>query len=270
MHAHPDDEAIFTGGTIARLCDAGATVALVMCTGGELGAALATGSALAPHREDETRNSCRHLGLPDRRIDFLPYEDSGMRGENPNGFAHQDLDHAARRVLAASLALCGGPIDAIVTYDDHGIYGHPDHVAAHQAAHQAAAIHGQTFGSTPTIYESTVDREYLHFVETHVVVDAGGGRPDGRGLASTDLGLSTLEIDTTVDVASAIDRKRAALAAHASQLPEDAPLFELGEANFAAVYGLEWYRRVGPPSVLDDLGRGARSLRRRLTPNRVE
>ena len=156
-------------------------------------------------------------------------------------------------MLAASLALCGGQLDAIVTYDDHGIYGHPDHIAAHEAAHLAAAIHATEFGTAPTVYESTVDREYLHFVETHVVVDASGGRPTNRGLASTNLGLSTLEIDATVDVASVINRKRAALAAHASQLPDDAPLFELGEANFAAVYGLEWYRRVGPPTALDEL-----------------
>lgn len=236
---------------MARLVDAGHTVALVICTGGELGAALTTGDALAPHREEETRTSCRHLGIDQRRVDFLPYEDSGMDGENPAGFVHQDRGHAARRVLAASMALCGGPLDAIVTYDDHGIYGHPDHVAAHEAAHLAAAVHEAEFGTAPTVYESTVDREYLHFVETHVVVDASGGRPADRGLASTDLGLSSLEIDTTVDVGAVIDRKRAALAAHASQLPEDAPLFELGEANFAAVYGLEWYRRVGPPTALD-------------------
>ena len=253
VHAHPDDEAIFTGGTMARLVDAGATVALVMCTGGELGAALATGDALAPHREAETRASCSQIGIDQRRVDFLPYQDSGMRGENPDGFVHQDRDQAARRMLAASTALCDGPLDAIVTYDDHGIYGHPDHVAAHEVAHLAAALHTTTFGSTPTIYESTVDREYLHFVETHVVVDAGGGRPTDRGLASTNLGLSTLEIDTTVDVSAVIERKRAALAAHASQLPDDAPLFELGEANFAAVYGLEWYRRVGAATQLDRL-----------------
>ncbi len=253
VHAHPDDEAIFTGGTIARLCDIGAEVGLVMCTGGELGAALATGDALAPHREAETRASCDHLGLAARRVDFLPYEDSGMDGENIDGFVHQDLDHAARRILAASVALCGGPLDAIVTYDDHGIYGHPDHIAAHQATHRAAGHHHQIYGSTPTIYESTVDREYLHFVATHIVVDASGGRPADRGLASTDLGLATLDIDTTIDVAPVIERKRAALGAHASQLPEDAPLFELGEANFAAVYGLEWYRRVGPATVLDHL-----------------
>ena len=251
VHAHPDDEAIFTGGTMARLADGGATVGLVMCTGGELGAALTTGNALAPHREQETRDSCRHLGIDQRRIDFLPYEDSGMDAENPSGFVHQDRDQAARRMLGASIALCGGPLDAIVTYDDHGIYGHPDHVAAYEAAHLAAQLHQHEYGTLPTIYEATVDREYLHFVETHVVVDAGGGRPLDRGLASTDLGLSTLDIDLTVDVAPVIERKRAALAAHASQLPDDAPLFELGEANFAAVYGLEWYQRIGPPTALD-------------------
>ena len=251
VHAHPDDEAIFTGGTMARLADARATVGLVMCTGGELGAALTTGNALAPHREQETRESCRHLGIDQRRIDFLPYEDSGMHAENPSGFVHQDRDQAARRILGASIALCGGPLDAIVTYDDHGIYGHPDHVAAYEAAHLAAQLHQHEYGTRPTIYEATVDREYLHFVETHVVVDAGGGRPVDRGLASTDLGLATLDIDLTIDIARVIERKRAALAAHASQLPDDAPVFELGEANFAAVYGLEWYRRVGPPTALD-------------------
>lgn len=253
VHAHPDDEAIFTGGTLARLTDAGVTVGLVMATGGELGEAIRTGDPLAPHREAETRRSCSILGVDDRRLGFLPYEDSGMHGENPNGLWHQDLDRAARRILAAALVVCGGPVEAIVTYDDHGIYDHPDHVAVHRASVLACDLHELECGTRPTRYESTVDREYLHFVETHVVVDAGGGRPTGRGLSSTALGLSTLEIDTVVDVTTTLERKRQAMAAHASQLPADAPLFELGEANFAAVYGLEWYRRVGPPSVLDEL-----------------
>lgn len=250
VHAHPDDEAIFTGGTMALLTAAGADVTLIIATGGQLGESVSDGRPLAPHREAETRTSCEILGLdPAHDLHFLPYEDSGLDSENPHGFFHQDLSTAARRILAC----CDGPIDAIVSYDSHGIYGHPDHIAVHQATALASQLHAEKYGSTPTVYESTVDREYLHFVETHVVVDADGGRPVGRGLASTNLGLPTLEIDTAIDVTATIEKKRAAMAAHASQLPADAPLFELGQANFAAVYGWEWYRRVGPAGPLDRL-----------------
>jgi LmbE family N-acetylglucosaminyl deacetylase len=109
------------------------------------------------------------------------------------------------------------------------------------------------------VYEATVDREYLHFVETHLVIEAslGGAQPERGelGLAATELGLSTVEVDCTVDVRRMLDVKREAMAAHASQIPESSSAFRLAQTDFAAVYGYEWYARRGPAGPIDDLAR---------------
>lgn len=245
IHAHPDDEAIFTGGTMAMLAAAATPVVLLTLTSGELGTPEPGFEDLGARRRAETIEACQTLGVDDVR--FCGWPDSGLYGENPDGLCRAPLDAVVSRIVAELEPL--GPVAALVGYDDHGIYGHPDHLVVHHATHAAAEALG-----VRTVYEATVDREYLHFVETHVVVDAGlGERPIGRGLASTDLGSPTLEIDCAIDVHQVIDAKRAALAAHTSQLPADAPVFELGQANFAAVYGWEWYRRTGPATVIDDL-----------------
>jgi len=247
FHAHPDDEAIFTGGSMAMLADAGVRVVLIVATSGELGVPEPGVGELGDRRRVETEQACEALGVEDPI--FLGWPDSGIDGENLSGFSHLSTESAADSLCAALESV--GPIDALVSYDDHGIYGHPDHLQVHRAGRLAAATL-----AVPTLYEATVDREYLHFVETHVVVEAGlGERPIGRGLAATSLGLPTLLIDTAVDVHSVLDRKRRAMAAHASQLPADAPAFALGELNFGAVYGYEWYARIGQPAALDSLPR---------------
>ena len=248
FHAHPDDEAIFTGGTMALLAKGGVRVVLVVATSGELGTPEPGALDLGRARRDETIESCAALGVDD--VVFLGWADSGLDGQNPTGFCHADGAAVTASLRAAMAAF--GPIDAFVSYDDHGIYGHPDHIKIHEVGRRAA----QEL-DLPTLYEATVDREYLHFVETHVVVEAGlGERPIGRGLAATDLGLPTLLIDTAIDVHSVLDCKRTAMAAHASQLPADAPAFALGQVNFGAVYGYEWFVRRGPQSVLDELPPG--------------
>jgi LmbE family N-acetylglucosaminyl deacetylase len=99
-----------------------------------------------------------------------------------------------------------------------------------------------------TVYESTVDREYLHFVETHLV-----------GLAALSMhedvptGVPTVLVTTTIDVTPVIADKRDAIAAHSSQIPADSTVLALDDETFAGVYGYEWYVRTGPPAVLDDL-----------------
>jgi len=245
LHAHPDDEAIFTGGTMAMLVERGHRVVLVVATSGELGLPETGVDDLAASREAETRRGCESLGVSD--VVFLRFGDSGLSGENVHGFFHQSIDDAANRLHRALEPFA--TIDALVSYDDNGIYGHPDHLQVHRVARRLADDRG-----IATLYESTVDREYLHFVETHVVVEAGlGHRPAGRGLAASTLGRPSLLIDLAVDVRPVLAAKRRAMAAHASQLPADAPAFALGVQNFAAVYGYEWYIRSGPAGPLDDL-----------------
>ena len=265
FHAHPDDEAIFTGGTMALLAAAGWRVVLVVATAGEQGlstALIGPDVPLAVRRMGETAQAAEMLGA--HRVEFLGYHDSGL--ESPNGarpvgaFADAPVEEAAGR-LAGILA--EEQAAALVSYDTRGIYGHVDHVQVHRVGVAAAAEAGVL-----TVYESTVDREYLHFVETHLVVEAtvaaqpertpgGWGvspeRTVGLGLAAAPLGLSTVEVDCIVDVRPVLAIKRRAMAAHASQIPETSSAMRLPDADFAAVYGYEWYARRGPIGPIDQL-----------------
>lgn len=245
FHAHPDDEAIFTGGTIARLSDAGHRVVVVIATGGELGLGVPGESPLAAVRLQETNRSGSLLGVG--RVVFLGYRDSGMAGwpanQEPGSFCAAPVEEVAQR-LAAVVGEEGA--DALVTYDDFGIYGHPDHIQVHRAGGLAAEL-----ASVPTLYESTVDREYLHFVETHLVEEAI--LSGDLGLARSNVGVPTVMVTTVIDVADVLDRKRSAMAAHASQIPLSNSALQLGTEQFAAVYGWEWFIRHGPSGPLEAL-----------------
>jgi len=253
FHAHPDDEAIFTGGTMALLAAAGWRVVLVLATAGEQGEASALVGPevpLAVRRMGETAQAAECLGA--RRVEFLGYHDSGLDGTGraAGAFADAPVDEAAARLAGI---LVEEQARALVSYDARGIYGHVDHVQVHRVGLAAAAEAG-----VPTVYESTVDREYLHFVETHLVVEATiAAQPErkvaGLGLAAAPLGLSTVEVDCTVDVRPVLPVKRRAMAAHASQIPETSSAMRLPDADFAAVYGYEWYARRGPVGPIDEL-----------------
>jgi LmbE family N-acetylglucosaminyl deacetylase len=248
VHAHPDDEAIFTAGTMCLLGAAGHRVVLVVATGGELGVPHedTDGPAhLAALRLDETAEAAGLLGVA--RTHFLGYHDSGMLGDAsndaPGSLWSADLAEVADELAAV---LHQEDADALVTYDETGIYGHPDHVQVHRASRMAADQAG-----TATVYEATVDREYLHFVETHLVEEAI--LAGDLGMVRSHLGLPSVMITNAIDVSSELDRKRAAMAAHASQIPETTSAFQLGLEQFAAVYGWEWFVRHGPPGPIDDL-----------------
>jgi LmbE family N-acetylglucosaminyl deacetylase len=254
FHAHPDDEAIFTGGTIWLLAERGWRVVVVIATGGEWGeAAVGFGHTdLAVVRRQETMEAARILGVA--RVEFLGYHDSGLSGDPahtcPNSLAWADEHEVAARVATI---LTEESAAALVTYDPEGIYGHPDHLVVHRSALAAAEA-----AAVATVYEATVDREYLHFVETHLVVEATiAAQPErtvvGLGLAAAPLGLSTVEVDCTVDVRPVLAVKRRAMAAHASQIPETSSAMRLPDAGFAAVYGYEWYARRGPVGPIDGL-----------------
>lgn len=244
LHAHPDDEAIFSGGTMAALAAAGHRVVLLVATGGELGSAI-DHSPLHEARRAEADAAAALLGAA--AVHHLGYGDSGLAGDPANtadgAFFAVDRAEAAGRV-AGLLRL--ESVDALVVYDDHGIYGHPDHVQGHLVGLAAAELAGVAHR-----YEMTVDREYLHFVETHLVEEAA--LAGDLGLAGSRVGHASVEIDLTIDVRAHLEAKRSAMAAHRSQLPEHAPVFGLAPDRFAEVYGWEWYRRLGPPGPLENL-----------------
>src|SRR5579863_3915051 len=141
FHAHPDDEAIATGGTMARMADEGHRVVLVTATRGELGEVpeglLSPGETLAERRADELAASCKVLGVA--RHEYLGYGDSGMAGEptnkDPACFWQADVEEAAGRLAAI---LDQEHADVFVTYDENGGYGHPDHIQVHRVGIRAA------------------------------------------------------------------------------------------------------------------------------------
>lgn len=244
LHAHPDDEAIFTGGTIARLAALGHRVTVVYLTNGDAD----PDGPLASVRVMEARAACELLGVA--RVEFLGQGDSGLdAGSAPPTSSW----HADQEVLAARLAgwLVEEQADALVLYDEGGIYGHPDHLVVHHVGHAAARLAG-----TPAVYEATVDREYLHFVETHLVGHAVQSLL-GMEVSATNtapLGVPTVEVTVTIDVREQAAAKRAAMAAHVSQIGPGSEPLSMAADTFEGVYGYEWYVRAdGPAGPLDPL-----------------
>lgn len=254
FHAHPDDEAIITGGTIARAADLGHRVVLVFATRGEHGevadGVLSPSESLAERREDEARRAAEILGVA--RVEFLGYSDSGMADTHTNhssgSFWSADVDDAARkleRILHEESA------ELLTTYDERGGYGHPDHIQTHRVGLRAAQLAG-----TPRIYAATISRQHFLSIArdeyAELPADAQPPNPD-----DFDLGVDESIITTTIDVSSVLDRKRAAMAAHASQIAEDSFFLAIPNDAFRRTFGTEWFvrldrRRAGPETWLFD------------------
>lgn len=159
FHAHPDDEAIATGGTMARLASEGHRVVLVTATRGENGEVpdgfLDPGEQLWERRVRELQEAASILGVS--RVELLGYEDSGMMGtpenERAGSFWAADLDEAA--VCLAGILEQEHP-DVLTVYDSHGNYGHPDHIKVHRVGVRAAELI-----EVPKVYEATVNRDHV-------------------------------------------------------------------------------------------------------------
>lgn len=246
FHAHPDDEVLLTGGTLAGAAARGHRVVLVVATRG--GAGLSDrpgGEALAARRERELRASAAALGCA--RVVPLGWADSGMDGaaDVPPGqerFADADVETAAVR-LAALLREEDAAV--LTVYDPRGGYGHPDHVQVHRVGVRAAELAG-----TPVVLEATVDRDLLRRA-------LGAARLAGRLVPRLPL-LPTVEVYTPraqithrVDVRPELAAKRAAMAAHASQAvggsgPRTlAVLLRLPPVLLRRVLGTEWFVQRG-------------------------
>jgi LmbE family N-acetylglucosaminyl deacetylase len=243
LHAHPDDEAIATGGTMARHAAEGHRVVLVCATGGELGEVadgfLADGETLAERRQAELYAAAEILGCA--RVAFLGYRDSGMEGESTNAdegcFAAADLEEAAARLATI---LIEESADALSVYDERGNYGHPDHIKVHHVGIRAAEL-----ADTPRVYEATMNRDHIVALMAARAEEMAGieGAPDPDEM---NLGMPASVITTTVDVRDFIDHKRAAMAAHASQITDESFFMQMPADAFVAAFGQEWFIRRGP------------------------
>ena len=240
VHAHPDDEAIATSGTMAKAKAAGHRIVLVVATRGELGEQpddLAPGETLADRRTRETLASAAIIGID--RVEFLGYRDSGMEGDPRNGdadaFAAADVEEAAARLARI---LREEQADVLLSYDERGNYLHPDHIQVHRVGVRAAELAG-----TPRAYESTMNRDHIRrLMERNR--DELPETPDAPDAAQMDdFGTPEDLITTTVDVRDFIDQKRAAMAAHASQIPPDSFFLSLPPDPFRDAFGYEWFIR---------------------------
>jgi LmbE family N-acetylglucosaminyl deacetylase len=242
FHAHPDDESIATGGTMARMAEEGHRVVLVLATKGEAGehpdGFLAEGETLGERRVAETTASAGALGAA--AVEFLGYLDSGMMGEPTNDAAGSfwscDVDEAAARLAEL---LRRERADVLTIYDDHGNYGHPDHIKVHEVGRRAADIAG-----TPRVYEATMNRDH---VERGMRLLAESEGMTGVDLPEIEAGMGVPEamITTAVDVRPWLDRKRASMRAHASQIGEQSWWLQMPDDLFAEALGTEWYVRHG-------------------------
>jgi LmbE family N-acetylglucosaminyl deacetylase len=250
FHAHPDDEAILTAGTMARAAAEGHRVVLVVATRGDHGevadGVLRAGESLADRRVEETQAAADTLGVA--RVEYLGYVDSGMDGEPLNhadgSFWSADLDEAAGRLAAV---LEQEAAEVLTIYDERGGYGHPDHVQVHRVGVRAAELAG-----TPRVYEATIDRDHVReLIRAQREAMEPGSEPDDMPDPDEfDVGVDGERITTVVDVRDYADRKRAAMAAHASQIPEES-FFLIAEADtFAESFGTEWFIRRGADPTL--------------------
>jgi LmbE family N-acetylglucosaminyl deacetylase len=250
FHAHPDDEAIACGGTMAKAAAAGHRVVLVTATSGECGevadGVLDPGETLGERRQKELAEAAEILGVA--RVEILGYRDSGMIGtpenEDAGCFWQTPVDEAAAR-LARILA--EERPDALTVYDEHGNYGHPDHIQVHRVGVRAAEM-----ARVERVYEATLNRDEFRRLMARATEL---GLPDAADLPDMEdvgdqMGLPEELLTTAVDVSSQLEVKRRAMAAHASQIDENSFFLTMPPVAFAAAFGTEWYRRRGAPPGL--------------------
>ncbi|MDT0417404.1 PIG-L family deacetylase [Streptomyces sp. DSM 41982] len=267
VHAHPDDEATGTGGVLARYAAEGVRTVLVTCTDGRCGDGPGgvkpgddghDGAAVAAMRREELEASCEVLKISD--LEMLGYGDSGMMGWPSNdvadAFWQTPVAEGAARL--AELMRRYEP-DVVVTYDENGFYGHPDHIQAHRITMAAVELSGLA----PKVYWTTTPRSAMRqFGETMREFQPDMPEPDPEELAAmAEIGLPDEEITTWVDTAAFSDQKFDALAAHASQ-GENIFFLRMGKDRFRELMGTETFVRVqdatGADLPEDDLFAGLR------------
>jgi mycothiol conjugate amidase Mca len=264
VHAHPDDECIGTGGSLARYRAEGARTVLVTCTDGAVGEisdpALATPDNLVEVRARELDASVRLLGIS--RLVKLGYRDSGMAGtadnDHPSSFHQANLDEAIERVV--QVMRTERP-QVVVTYDERGGYGHPDHIRAHQVAVAAFEAAGDV-RRYPAAGPAWAPSKLYYNVFPRSAIQRFGERLRAAGMdvpfarqaedapaTDTDppFGVADERVTTVVDVSAYVGAKRAALESHRTQMGPEQFFMRLPAELFAEVFGRETFQRVVGP-----------------------
>ena len=284
VHAHPDDESIGQGATMARYVAEGRGVTLVTCTAGEMGEVLVPELAhlaaehdggLEHQRRVELEQAMKELGVSDHRFlgGFGRFRDSGMKWHedghavaadetDERAFANADLTEAANLLVEVIREVRP---QVLVTYDEFGGYGHPDHIQAHRVAMYAATLaavpsHRRDLGEAwdiPKIYWGTMSESRMR-AGLRALRDAGdtttfeGMDPDGQlpPFARADEDLAA-----EVDGGEHVEQKMAALRAHATQITVDGPFFALSNNAGDSIWATEFYRIAkGVVGTVDDRG----------------
>jgi LmbE family N-acetylglucosaminyl deacetylase len=272
VHAHPDDEAISTGGVLARYSDEGIRTVLVTCTDGGCGdgpGGVKPGEpgfdrdAVVKARQAELARSCEVLGI--RHLENLGYPDSGMMGwpanDAPGSFWSTPVTDSSARL--AGLMERYQP-QVVITYDANGFYGHPDHIQAHRITMAAA----ETTGIPSKVYFTAVPRtrmaEFGRRIRELGLDGPGGDGPDGEDNESgprEEWGTPDEQVTTYVDVSGTTDRKFDSLLAHASQ-SDNIFFVRMGREMFGEIMGSESFVRAvdttGAPVPESDLFAGLR------------
>ena len=246
VHAHPDDESIGTGATMAKYAAEGARVTLVTCTLGELGEIIPPDlrhlfpDELGQHRIVELDRACTALGVSDHR--FLGgeghYRDSGMMGlpdnDDPRCFWQANVDEAAE---ALAKIIDEVAADVIVTYDANGFYGHPDHIQAHRVTRRAHEL----TGGTAKLYATAIPRSALaRAVELP---------EESWFMKFPDLSVAIPDdqVTTEIDATKYLDAKRAAMRAHETQITVDGDYFALSNDLGQRILATEYYTQLAGP-----------------------
>ena len=249
VHAHPDDETINNGATMAQMVEDGVAVTLITCTRGEEGEVLVPELAhlassaedkLGTHRVIELANAMKELGVKDHR--FLGnYRDSGMmdtpQNQHPDCFWRADVDEAARK-----LALIIDEIrpQVMVTYDENGGYGHPDHIQTHRVAMRAAEL---ATWQIQKIYWNIMPKSVVQR-GMDAMKDQGSEFFGAENVDDLPFVKDDSFVSAVIHAPNQVDKKMAAMKAHATQISLDGPFFALSNNLGVQVFADEYYTLV--------------------------
>lgn len=273
VHAHPDDETINNAGTMAKYVTEGASVTLVTCTAGEEGEVLVADLAhvasdrenrLGEIRREELASAMKELGVTDHRFlgGFGRFRDSGMDGtdanNHPDCFKNTDLLAAASELVSVIREV---KPQVLVTYDDFGGYGHPDHIQAHRVAMYAASLAGAAsfrpdLGESheiAKIYWSAMPRGEMAQVMNWLREQGVENEFTNSDPAAMPFLCDDALVTTVIRASEHHPKKLAALAAHRTQIDLTSGFFAMLAGLDAHAFGMEHYRLVKGTAVGDPL-----------------